>query len=239
MQFKIFIINLDEDLERYERISQNLVACGFSENQFVRVPAIKENFGMVGCSKSHVKALEVANSYETISHCIILEDDFLFSLSEYNIMMIFENLCKIDMPWNVWQLYASVPVAYKIGNLNFNQNLKIDLLKIIASNCTAGYLVKRDFLYILQSCFLRGLKVFEANKKLYTDKRLYSMHRDKYSTDQVWKELQGLGHFIGIDCEVGRLQENFSHIQNKVRKYSDGSYPYFLGMNKFPFGKIN
>ncbi len=130
-------------------------------------------------------------------------------------MMILENLCKLDIFWNVWQLYASRHLCFKIGKLNINQNLQIDLLKIVGSNSTAGYLVKQDFLYTLQSCFLRGLKVFEKNKKFYRNKRLFVMHRDKYSTDQVWKELQGLGHFIGVDCEVGRLQESFSNIQKK------------------------
>ena len=237
MNLKIFIINLDEDTERYERTCQNLISSGFQKSHFIRVAGIKEKFGMIGCAMSHVKALEIAKSHTSISHFIILEDDFNFSLSKNTITMILRNLCKLDLPWNVWQLYASRAISRKMGVLNFNQNLQIDLLKIIASDCCAAYLVKREFLNTLQDSFSKGLKVFEANKNYYINKSLFLMHREKYSTDQVWKELQGLGNFIGVDCEVGRLRETYSHLKKQVRKYSDGSYPNFLGMNKFPFGK--
>ncbi len=73
---KIIYINLDSRKDRKENLLKYFSM--FPSDKFVRFPAIKDSDGRVGCSKSHVGALQVAikNGWKNV---LILEDDAKFS----------------------------------------------------------------------------------------------------------------------------------------------------------------
>lgn len=94
---KIFVINLDRDIERYERISSNLNQLGLSwervsgvdgktmtpdelsvydENAAIRVGGVPLTRGHIGCSLSHIRLYERIVR-EGIPQALILEDDML------------------------------------------------------------------------------------------------------------------------------------------------------------------
>ena len=228
----IYFINLEEDQDRLDRVYENLKNKGFNLSKVFRIDAIKHDIGMIGCAASHVKALEKFSNESDSNFAIILEDDFRFSISSEVLIDIFDTISKHDKHWHVWQLYASSPVYrtfFKTKKLYFEN---FEIVRIIESNCCAAYLLKKEYSKLLASRFKRGYEVFKINQSYYKNKRLFISHRDKFSTDQVWKELQGLGHFIGVDAEIGRLQETYSRIKMQQRSYSDGSIPKFLGMGK-------
>ena len=88
MQTKIFLINLDRDVERLRHMQSQALSIGFD---FERIPAIngravpdwlraefvddkRMSDGQVGCYASHLKAAHMIVSRE-LNHAIVLEDD--------------------------------------------------------------------------------------------------------------------------------------------------------------------
>ena len=74
----IYYINLDHREDRKQQFLDQMNKVGINQNKIIRIPAIyKKSQGNVGCSMSHVKAMEtfIKSNYE---NCIIFEDDFEF-----------------------------------------------------------------------------------------------------------------------------------------------------------------
>ena len=55
----ILVINLEEDKERLKGLYENLFFNGFDLGSVTRINAIKDDYGMIGCAASHVKALQL------------------------------------------------------------------------------------------------------------------------------------------------------------------------------------
>jgi len=76
MQFpNIFIINLDDRLDRWTVINDLCIECGLSAQ---RISAVRASPGWVGCGLSHLKCIEIAKE-QKLPWVLILEDDAQFS----------------------------------------------------------------------------------------------------------------------------------------------------------------
>ena len=78
---KVLIINLNERKDRLEFIMDQCDKMEIPKDKIVRIEAIKEDPGWRGCTKSHIKTLQLAklNGWERI---MILEDDVLFTCTK-------------------------------------------------------------------------------------------------------------------------------------------------------------
>ena len=80
---KYYYINLDNRTDRNTHMIRQFDT--FNIKNYTRISAIKENFGAIGCSKSHIIALKkFIDSGDDI--CFILEDDYKFVIDpeKYN-----------------------------------------------------------------------------------------------------------------------------------------------------------
>ena len=76
----IYYINLDHRIDRNTEILSELRKMNISNLKIQRIPAIyTKGFGILGCGLSHLKAVETFMKSE-YKNCLILEDDFMFSL---------------------------------------------------------------------------------------------------------------------------------------------------------------
>ena len=74
----VLYINLEHRSDRKEHLLKELSKFNLPEDKVYRIDAIKHNIGQLGCAKSHVKALEFAQSHSEWERVLVLEDDFTF-----------------------------------------------------------------------------------------------------------------------------------------------------------------
>ena len=68
----ILYINLDSRKDRREHMEKLLEGYNYE-----RVPAVYDEFGCIGCSKSHIKCMDIIIE-KGYDKCVILEDDFMW-----------------------------------------------------------------------------------------------------------------------------------------------------------------
>ena len=141
----IYYINLEHREDRKKEFV-NWISESKFHGMIERIPAIlKKNKGYIGCTMSHIKALEtfLNSDYET---CIIYEDDY----QPIDIENYWDNIDKLSRE----------NINFDIILLSFNDyNLEIidtkyDFLKkIIFTYTTSGYIIRKQFTNILLEAF--------------------------------------------------------------------------------------
>lgn len=158
-------INLDHRKDRKEEIENELKEKNI---KFERFPAIKNENGAIGCSKSHLNVIKLAKErkYKKI---IIFEDDFEFIVTkdEFN-----EEMNKLNN------------INYDVCLLAYNTNNFYDsdydfLYKIKDAQTTSGYIIHSHYYNKLIDCWEESLKNFEITGD-----------KNKYACDMSWKKLQ-------------------------------------------------
>ncbi len=74
----IFYINLEQRTDRKEHFLQEMKKFCVDESKIVRIDAVYNAIGALGCTKSHIKALEQFMENPAWKTCIVFEDDFTF-----------------------------------------------------------------------------------------------------------------------------------------------------------------
>ena len=194
-EIQAFYINLDHRKDRKEEIETEL-----KENNimFERFPAIKNENGALGCSKSQLNVikLEKERNYKKI---IIFEDDFEFIVSKDEFE---EEMKKLD---NV--KFDVCLLAYNTDNLYDSQ---YDFLyKIKDAQTTSGYIINYHYYDTLIKCWEESIKMFEitGNEK-------------KYTCDQSWKILQEKDNWFCFKKRIGKQRESYSDIENSIVNYN-------------------
>ena len=74
----ILYINLEHHADRKEHVLHEISKLGKDASCVHRIDAIKMKEGALGCSLSHIKALQYALDHPEWKTVLILEDDFTF-----------------------------------------------------------------------------------------------------------------------------------------------------------------
>jgi GR25 family glycosyltransferase involved in LPS biosynthesis len=204
----VYYINLDEHKNKNDFIFNELKKL-FPINIINRISAIKHNFGLIGCCKSHILSLQhFINSNKTFG--FIFEDDFEFLFPISNIQNILFNAFKND---------------FNVLMLTYN-NIKIDINFFALSNnrsyinnglTTCGYVVHKKFAKFLLYNFITGLN--------YLTKTL----NNKYALDLFWFSLQTQQNkFFGIMPCIGKQKSFFSSILLKNVDYKECNTCIFI-----------
>ena len=78
---KIYYINLDRRTDRKELFEKQIEKYELPMNKIVRFSAIEDNYGAIGCSKSHLEILKLIQKNK-FKNVLIFEDDFEFLVSK-------------------------------------------------------------------------------------------------------------------------------------------------------------
>jgi GR25 family glycosyltransferase involved in LPS biosynthesis len=196
-----YYINLDHRTDRNTHMISQFAE--YDIQNYQRMSAIKEEYGALGCSKSHMKALELflESKHNT---CVILEDDFRFTLSKEESTRAFEKFFHTfpdDDSWDIVQL-ASNTLLYDPCN---------DVVdRCIFAITTAGYLINRRFAGTLVNNIREGIAILESSA-IY-EKPLYSI-------DVYWGRLQPSSKWYIFRPTLGIQMESYSDVVNGVRYY--------------------
>jgi len=195
----IYYINLDKRQDRKQEFLDN-----FNEIDENRIIKVKGHYypdnGAVGCLMSHVTALNKALSDGLGDNILICEDDFMIKDMDYFNKMLDLFFDKIDS-WDVIMLGHNTVDSKDTGIKTKDKKEKV--IKILNSQTTSGYLIKRSYIPILLDIYAKDLTEYMKTGEW-----------GNYFTDQSWKVLQPVDNWYAFEPSVGFQRPSYSDIQN-------------------------
>ena len=189
----IYYINLDHRTDRRREVDGEFERMGITD--YNRFPAIyNKSMGALGCSSSHIRALQ--NAMETGSeHLIIFEDDiqFLISPEEYSEML--QALKATDYDVFVFT-HSYVPE----GGIQPTDHPLFN--RITSCQSSTGYVVSKQYAPTLLQNFRDGW----YNLSL-------SSNSKKYSLDVYWKSLQKKDNWFCYYKKIAQQREGYSDVE--------------------------
>lgn len=183
----IYYINLEHRKDRNQEILEEIKLLDPDLKKTTRVDAIKNEDGRIGCGKSHILALKLAEE-KNYQNVLILEDDFVFDLKIKLLNEAILNTLKLDSEYNMFIIDKHVSEHKMISK---------DIMEVYFSLKTSAYLINRRFFSTLKKCFEDCVlqleeggdipideywgRAMEENKKVYTTKLKLGYQRKSYS----------------------------------------------------------
>lgn len=196
----IFYINLASREDRKTHFLEQIKALTDDMSKVVRIEAIYDPMGALGCTKSHIKALETFMENPAWKTCIVFEDDFTFydSSQPTNNSLLHKFFINFDT-WDMLLLSSnqkSKPTLTEIPGIE----------KVISSQTTSGYLTHKDVAQKIIDNFKEGAELL-AN----------SGNKPMYALDIFWNKL-GLVRYAFLP-NMGYQYACLSDIEQKFVDY--------------------
>lgn len=193
---KIIYINLAKRTDRKERLLSDLLkVC--PKDKIIRFDAIHHNPGWIGCAKSHIAALEIAqkNNWKNV---LILEDDAILN-SPAKVNIGYENLQKIvSGHWD--------GICLGLLNSVYDQNT----MRISQSLSTVAYMVNNHYYSVIIDNFKEALAKLEETRE-------YS----NYAIDQWWWKIMKRDNWFGTNPSVFIQSKTYSDISSEIYHATD------------------
>jgi GR25 family glycosyltransferase involved in LPS biosynthesis len=202
----IYFINLQHRTDRLNHISNELMKTNINPSKIHRINGVYHNaYGAIGCTKSHILALEtfIDSGKE---NCIIFEDDFTFIESQDNINKLINDVFNHLHDYDLLML-ASDTYNEQATEFSF-------VTKIIDAQTTAGYVVSKKFAPVLLSNYKESLSKIENQ----FEELGYTNH--DFCLDIYMKQLQPISKWYCISPKIGKQLDGYSDI-SKNCKYNN------------------
>lgn len=201
----ILYINLSHRKDRNTHILNQITTNLCTDNYKIhRIDAIyKPNIGILGCTLSHIKALEYFREHPEWNNCLIFEDDFTFKSN--NIIENNDNIRQIFTDFSDYDcfLLSTNPIFAKYQNTHI-ENIK----KTLYSQTASGYIISKQFINSL----IENLK--EAANFLENIGR-----QSWNSNDIYWSRLQPISKWYMFIPSLGYQVDSYSDVENKDVSY--------------------
>ena len=200
----VYYINLHHRTDRLNHIINEIKKTNIDESKVHRIDAVYEqNFGALGCSKSHCNALEkFINSPETNQTCVILEDDFEFTQHQNVVNDMIDNVFTNDVKdFDVLMLSGNIYSESKHSGFHF-------VSKIFKGQTTSGYVVSRTFAPILLKNYKEGCALLSQTRD-----------RPNYSIDMYMQSLQPISNWLCLSPKIGKQMDSYSDIEKCCTNY--------------------
>ena len=206
----IYCINLDSRPDRWQEALSSYAQAGVPMERIIRVPAtIDSQFGALGCTKSHVRAVCDFLTCQDTQYALILEDDFDFLRSWQELMQTIDQMTTERIDWDVVLLTGTATLAIPTA--------LPDVRRALESQSAAGYLIRRNYAPEILSCYAETIPHMEffrhVEPKTWTTSRL--------AIDMVWKTLQRKDRWFIPTPAFGHQRPSFSDIEKQFADYSD------------------
>lgn len=194
---QVIYINLDERTDRNRQVLSELQYINIPKDKITRLSAVKDSPGFLGCTQSHILAVEliIKNGWK---NTLIVEDDITFNRT-LNLQEIFKNIRSFS--YDVCLLLASFPVITHTNGI---------MGKIINASTACGYIVRLEYAPVLLQNFKEGYELLRKTRNY----ELYAI--DKYWTNEMRK-----GVWLLVLEKIAFQRAGFSDIENKSIDYRE------------------
>ena len=189
---KIYYINLDDKTTRNVRLISEVSRMGIPRSKLQRMPGVIDKFQMLGKATAHLNCLLDFHENNYKNHCLILEDDFVFTHDQEKTHQLLNNFFDHDMHWNVL-MFGSTIVKQQPTRLQF-------LSKIDEARTTIGYAVHNY--YVPKMIQLYKNSITHLQKCVTAETRF---HMDVYwaplqATDAWYTMIPSIG-YVAHECD--------------------------------------
>jgi GR25 family glycosyltransferase involved in LPS biosynthesis len=197
----IFYINLEKRADRKEHFIQEMKKFCVDESKIVRIDAIYNKNGALGCTKSHIKALEQFMANPAWLTCIIFEDDFTFcDTSVENNTGLLKKFFANFTDWGMLLLASN-------QNKSPSKETHVEGIKeVVYSQTTSGYCIHKDSVTEVYKNFKESAAALEKGDAIY-----------QYAVDVFWNRLT-MKRFC-FSPNMGYQYPGYSDIENRNVSY--------------------
>jgi GR25 family glycosyltransferase involved in LPS biosynthesis len=157
--------------------------------------------GALGCSKSHLECLKMAQE-KNFSQICILEDDIVFTQPELFLSQL--EKFETDMATTDWDVLAIG------GNVRSHQPTDKDYCNRITNlQVTVGYIVQNHYLSTLIENIQEGVNLLTRNPK----------RKSSYAIDMFWKRLQPRDKWFILKPMTIKQLADYSDIEKRKVNY--------------------
>lgn len=203
----IYYINLNKRTDRNTEFLECMNNLEVPLQKIQRIPGVYERLGCLGCTKSHILALETFLASEN-NTCIIFEDDFQYKNKETfwsTIQAVFDTKTLIDV------LQLSYNHKYYPEYYHIISDTEFPFLKKVHRTITSSsYVITRKFAPIL----LENLK--ESSELLSKHGRI---NNNAYVLDVYWNKIQPTSNWYIISPALGHQRASYSDICQNYQEY--------------------
>uniref|UniRef100_A0A6C0K3C0 Glycosyl transferase family 25 domain-containing protein n=1 Tax=viral metagenome TaxID=1070528 RepID=A0A6C0K3C0_9ZZZZ len=200
----ILYINLASRPDRRDHFLSEIQHLTADLSKVHRINAVHHTKGALGCTQSHIKALETFLANPSWKTCLIFEDDFTFrnqdvSANQQALATLFREFPALDC---ACLAYNPIRVTYKETQIE-------SIKKAISTQTASGYCITRTFAPVL----LENLRESFIALSKFGDP-------DTNMNDQYWKRLQPQNNWYLFVPALGYQYANFSDIEKKLVHYN-------------------
>ena len=197
----IFYINLEQRTDRKEHFLEEMKKFCVDESKIVRIDAIYNKNGALGCTKSHIKALEQFMANPAWLTCIIFEDDFTFcDTSVENNTGLLKKFFANFTDWGMLLLASN-------QNKSPSKETHVEGIKeVVYSQTTSGYCIHKDSVTEVYKNFKESAAALEKGDAIY-----------QYAVDVFWNRLT-MKRFC-FSPNMGYQYPGYSDIENRNVSY--------------------
>jgi glycosyl transferase family 25 len=197
----IFYINLEKRADRKEHFLEEMKKFCVDESKIVRIDAVYNTNGALGCTKSHIKALEQFMANPAWLTCIIFEDDF--TLYDTNLENNTGLLKKFFMNFTDWGML----LLASNQNRSPSKDTHVEGIKeVVYSQTTSGYCIHKDSVTEVYNNFKESAAALEKGDAVY-----------QYALDVFWNRLT-MKRFC-FSPNMGYQCPGYSDIENRNVSY--------------------
>jgi GR25 family glycosyltransferase involved in LPS biosynthesis len=200
----ILYINLEHRRDRNEHCLNEIRKIDPLLTKTHRINAVyNKSNGALGCTLSHIKALELFLDNPTWNTCIIFEDDFTFTSSDIDhinnsLLYLVNNSPDFDV------------LLLGVGCTDFKivSTKNIHINKVESSQTASGYILTKKYANTLLSNFINS-----------SNNMMELGWNSKWCHDQYWKQLMPVANWYTLKDRVGYQYGNYSDIENTITDY--------------------
>lgn len=191
----VYYINLDHRTDRRAQVEEELTKMNLP---FTRISAIKEKNGHLGCSKSHLLALNTAikSQYKSV---LICEDDIMWTVLKGELDSLLTQFKTNIVEWDVLML--------GINKLETRPTTIQGIEKVIEATTASGFLLHKNWMPIWKRLLERSIKGLETELN------------PRNCCDQIWRNVQEDSNFFCFTKQVAKQREGYSDICEGFVKY--------------------
>jgi hypothetical protein len=197
----IFYINLEHRTDRKEHFLSEIKKLCTDESKIVRIDAIRNAKGAIGCTESHIKAMETFQARPEWKTCIIFEDDFTFASADLERNNAHIRLAMTEFPdWDVISFAYNHPIV--------TDTHEPFVKRVVSHQTSSGYILNKQ-------CISPMISTFQEALYLLTTHGI----KHEYCLDIYWHKLQPTLKWYCIVPPLGYQYGSYSDIQNHFTDY--------------------